>query len=366
MDARPTDNRQTIHHCMLHGLQTGVFPGAVLWVALGGREYFHRAYGVIDGFSREPVSAATLFDLASLTKPLATTLAMMHLVGQGRIALDMPLGRLMPEFEDRPPGKATVEQLLRHQGGWAAYLPLYKTLKAETADARRRELRGRLAAMEPVYPPGRQTLYSDLGFMVLDWVVERWAGQALDGLVADHYYSPLKIADLYFPGLGHPVSRQRFAATEDCPWRRRVLQGEVHDENAFAVGGVAGHAGLFGTARAVGRLLKEISAAWRGPTARGIFHGPLVRRFLNHPAPLKRPLGFDCPAVRDSSAGRHFGSDSVGHLGFTGTSFWMDLERDVTVVLLTNRVHPRRSNQRIRRFRPVLHDCIMEALGGFG
>jgi CubicO group peptidase (beta-lactamase class C family) len=152
------------------------------------------------------------------------------------------------------------------------------------------------------------------------------------------------------------------AATERCPWRQRLVKGEVHDENAFCLGGEAGHAGLFGTAEAVETLLGALLAAWHGRQGRGAFSPEIVRRFLAPPADGGRALGFDVPTPGASSSGRWFSPFTVGHLGFTGTSFWMDLERQIIVVLLTNRVHPSRANERIRGFRPLLHDAVMGLL----
>lgn len=352
---------------MQQGLAEGVFPGAVLWVAQAEQVVFHGAYGVIDGITRIPVTRATLFDLASLTKPLATALAVMHLVRERGLELELPTRAVLPEFEAHPLGSATLEQLLRHQGGWAAYHPLYKGVTGQDPAARKAQLRRRLLALPPLGQPGAQTVYSDLGFMVLDWVVARWAGQSLDRIIRDHIYQPLGIEELFFPGLDCRLPPTHFAATEQCPWRQAMLQGQVHDENAFAIGGVAGHAGLFGTARSVGRLVMALWAAWQGRSPDGVFERQLVRRFLDAPQSGLRPLGFDRPEKGASSAGDHFSPASVGHLGFSGTSFWLDLQQQVGVVLLTNRVHPTRANERIRYFRPRIHNLVMEGFrGGWG
>ena len=353
---------QAVDLVMKQALGEGVFPGAVLWVGHQDQVLFHRAYGIIDAVTRQPVTKATLFDLASLTKPLATALAMIYLVQELGVDLESALADMLPEFQAHPLGTATLEQLLRHRGGWAAYHPLYKGLAGEDPVARKEELRQSLVELAPHDLPGKQTLYSDLGFMALDWVVERRTGQTLDRVVQAHFYGPLKTEELFFPGLHCGLPKVRFAATEQCVWRQRLLQGQVHDENAFAVGGVAGHAGLFGTARAVGRLVMALWAAWQGRCAAGVFEAPVIRRFLTPPQFGLRPLGFDCPLETGSSAGDYFSPDSVGHLGFTGTSFWLDLRRQVGVVLLTNRIHPSRGNERIRRFRPLIHNRLMEAI----
>ncbi|NVM22381.1 MAG: serine hydrolase, partial [Desulfobacterales bacterium] len=160
-----------------------------------------------------------------------------------------------------------------------------------------------------------------------------------------------------------PRNDQVYAATEDCPWRGKILDGEVHDDNAYAMGGVAGHAGLFGTAKDVYGILKELLNVYEGKPNSGLFHLDVVETFFQHRSDAGSwALGFDTPTRPDSSSGRHFSDQSIGHLGFTGTSFWMDLLRGIIVVLLTNRIHPSRQNEKIKAFRPLLHDSIMETI----
>jgi CubicO group peptidase (beta-lactamase class C family) len=153
-----------------------------------------------------------------------------------------------------------------------------------------------------------------------------------------------------------------FAATEQCPWRKDLLVGRVHDENTYVMGGVQGHAGLFGTAVDVHRLLVELLSAYHGRPLAGCFEPDLVRLFFQRWAGTDRTLGFDTPSVENSSSGRFFSTNTVGHLGFTGTSFWMDLDQAVIVILLTNRIHPTRNNETIRQFRPKLHDAVMKRI----
>ena len=221
-----------------------------------------------------------------------------------------------------------------------------------------------LLRREPlVHRPGERVLYSDLDFMILGWVVEAASGKRLDRFVAEEVYAPLGVDDLFFIDLQRGRPAKAFAATEACPWCGRILEGEVHDENAHAIGGVAGHAGLFGTAAAVDGLIAELLQAYHGPAPARLYHGATVRRFLARVPGTDKTLGFDMPTPPNPSCGRFFPETSVGHLGFTGTSFWVDIERRIRVVLLTNRVHPSRENTAIRAFRPVIHDAVMRALG---
>jgi CubicO group peptidase (beta-lactamase class C family) len=221
-----------------------------------------------------------------------------------------------------------------------------------------------LLLREPLaHRPGERVLYSDLDFMILGWVVEAASGKRLDRFVAEEVYAPLGVDDLFFIDLQRGRPAKAFAATEACAWCGRILEGEVHDENAHAIGGVAGHAGLFATAASVDGVLAELLQACHGPAPARLYHGATVRRFLTRVPGTDKTLGFDMPTPPNPSCGRFFPETSVGHLGFTGTSFWVDIERRIRVVLLTNRVHPSRANTAIRAFRPVIHDAVMRALG---
>jgi CubicO group peptidase (beta-lactamase class C family) len=213
-------------------------------------------------------------------------------------------------------------------------------------------------------------LYSDLGFMLLGFIIERLTSRSLAAFCEEELFRPLGAAPLAYRPRGETVSDVRrddshsIAPTEDDPWRGRILCGEVHDENAYALGGIAGHAGLFGTADAVLAMSAGWLAAYRGEES--ILDGPLVRRFASRRRSIPGSswgLGWDTPSP-PSSAGAHFGESSFGHLGYTGTSLWIDPSRRLEVVLLSNRVHPTRRNERIRRFRPHLHDLVCREILG--
>jgi CubicO group peptidase (beta-lactamase class C family) len=198
--------------------------------------------------------------------------------------------------------------------------------------------------------------------MILAWVVECVSDKRLDHFVVDEFYRPLGLENLFFISNNTLKNRGLFAATENCPWRHKILEGQVHDENAYVVGGIEGHAGLFGTADDVHRLLAELLAVYHGERKSEIFHRDLLHQFFKRLPGTDKALGFDTPSVTDSSCGRGFSPTSIGHLGFTGTSFWMDLERSVIVILLTNRVHPSRENEGIKEFRPEIHDAVMDTI----
>ena len=353
---------EAVERLMQQAIDEKVFPGGNLLVSKEGKTVLCSAYGVANLSSRVPVTSETIFDLASLTKPLATTLAVMRLVQRKLIKLEQHLGQLLPEFENTDKARIKLRHLLYHNSGLPDYRPYFKALNGVAADSRRNALR-KLLVQEPlVNSIGQTALYSDLGFMILAWVVEHVAQRRLDHFVADEIYYPLGIHHLFFITDKFEDHRASFAATENCPWRRKILEGRVHDENAYAVGGIEGHAGLFGTAEDINRLLIELLFTYHGRTGTGLFRQDLLHQFFKRLPGTDKALGFDTPSQSGSSCGQGFSQNSVGHLGFTGTSFWMDLERSVIVILLTNRVHPTRDNERIKKFRPRLHDAVMNAI----
>ena len=362
------------------GVSQGVFTAAAALAGLKGELRWQGAAGTL---SRDPGAAATtldtVFDLASLTKPLATTLALMVLAGRGPLDLAASLGEVLPA-KWLPPDKRslTLRSLLTHRSGLPAWRPFYQEVLAAPPEARPTFLERLAAAALLEYPSDTATLYSDLGFMLLKAVVERVSGETLDRFCREAIYRPLGLNILGFIPLPKtaqvvlttenrkPKTENRvYAATEPGLIPGRPPAGEVHDENAWAAGGVAGHAGLFGPGREVFRLVASLWQAYRGEET-----GPLtpaaVRHFLTVPPGADRACGFDTPGPDPATraAGRYFSPRSVGHLGFTGTSFWLDLETGQMVVLLTNRVHLGRDDKtRIAAFRPRFHEAASRALG---
>ena len=308
----------------------------------------------------------TPFDLASLTKPLATALSIMKLFDQGAVHLDQTLGDLLQTSVPSDKRAITLRHLMSHCAGFPGWLPLYLELAKEPPQHRRPLLRETLLKMPLAYPTGKRTLYSDLGFMILEWIIEKTAGVPLPRFLRKHFFVPLSLEkNLFFGNIDPSQQKREFAATEDCPWRKRILRGEVHDENAWALGGYSGHAGLFGTAQGVYALADLLREHFHG-MREDYLQRKTVKTFFEKQSLVPHStwaLGWDTPSPAGSSAGRYFSAGAVGHLGFTGTSLWMDLHRDVTVVFLTNRIHPSRENTVIRAFRPRLHNLVMEQLG---
>ena len=351
-----------VDQIMHSGVSQGIFPGAVLQVQADNQAVFNQAYGSADLFCGRTMTVDTFFDLASLTKPLATVLGVMLLVQRGVLDLDQLCGDILPDAPGSDKAGITVRQLLNHSSGLPPWRPYFLRLRNMPMGIRMETMR-RWVLTEPLTAkPGQRSDYSDLGFMLLQWIVETVSGKALDQLVEKEIYSPLGIDDLFFKdSTSTDTHKGAYAATQLCPWRNKLMVGQVDDDNAYVTGGVGGHAGLFGTADAVCRLLQMLLDADGGDY--GLFSPKLVRTFFEAPQDQRWALGFDTPSPLGSSAGHYFPSQSVGHLGFTGTSFWMHRAKGIIVVLLTNRVHPWRFNPGIKAFRPQLHDAVMRALG---
>jgi serine-type D-Ala-D-Ala carboxypeptidase len=361
---RPLD--RLVRRLLDEGTGAGVFPGASACVSVGAEAValVHAGHATIDP-ALEPLTGQTLFDVASLTKVMATTPLFMKLVDEGRLALDAPLGDLLPDA-GMLLVRVTPRQLLAHASGLAAWRPFYQAYRGDPA-AFRVELRRLLRESVPVHEPGSREEYSDLGFMVLLDLAEQITGEPFDEAVRRHVLEPVGLRETFFIPL--PVSTtgaagRSFAATERCPWRGRVVRGEVHDENAWAMGGVAAHSGLFSTASDVAKLARWTADCVHGRRPDEV--SPRVaRRFCARAGIIEgsdRCLGWDGVTRGESSSGSRFVDDSIGHTGFTGTSVWIDLEHEIVVVLLTNRIHPTRDNIRIREYRPRFHDAVMEAL----
>ena len=362
------ERRERIKKLLEDGVREGVFPGAVLLVAGRGRVALFEEVGNRLWIPDAPsMNRDTIFDLASLTKPLGTTLAIMKLVDEGRIDCDQTLDGFLPVTVPEDKKILTPRLLLCHCAGFADWKPFYLEFEHVPIEKRKEWLRERLLHIPLVYEPGEATLYSDLGFIILEWVIEETAGMPLHRFLEKHFYAPLSLNNTFFSMNTRPArfTEDQFAPTEDCPWRKRIISGYVHDENAYALGGYSGHAGLFSTAEEVYILVNLLRDHFFGERNDYLRH-ETVRMFFARQDIVKGStwaLGWDTPSPEDSSSGRYFSFDSVGHLGFTGTSVWMDLNKDVIVIFLTNRVHPTRNNEKIRAFRPRLHDKVMKEFG---
>lgn len=357
-------------------MEERTFSGASLLVATPESIVVEMLFGLGRTGGR-PVRESTRFDLASLTKPLATAAISILAVSRGMFTLDDSIAHFLPVHPiPREKRSITVRHLLSHCSGLPAYEPWYRKLIRIPPNRRSAALLSMILETPLLSAPGRISCYSDLGFLLLGILLETAFAAPLDELAAKFLFLPHGIEELSFFRLKttcDPATRPEnsaagaleFAATERCLWRKRLLEGEVHDENAYCLEGVAGHAGLFGTARGVFSLISILWRAHRGGAESEPSLREVLAQFWTRQGLLKEStwaLGFDTPSAVGSSSGRHFSTRSIGHLGFTGTSFWLDLEREILIILLTNRVHPTREHERMKVFRPTIHDLVMETL----
>jgi CubicO group peptidase (beta-lactamase class C family)/beta-glucosidase-like glycosyl hydrolase len=336
------------------------FPGGVLAVGYRGELHVH-AFGRQTYDANSPaISPETIYDAASLTKPVVTTTLVPMQVEAGRLALDLPIARYIPEWNSGPNPDwrkaVTIRHLLTHSSGLPAHKDYFLTVHSK------REMIEKICNEPLEYAPGTKTIYSDLGFILLGEILERTTGRTLDQLAFERIFSPLDMVDTTFKP-AKSLAEDIPPTENDTTFRKGLMQGEVHDENAFAMGGVAGHAGMFATA-------PDLAAFCQMMLNGGIYaHQRLLDRatisLFTAPQPLAantRTLGWMVPTP-NSSSGRYFSAHSYGHLGFTGTSIWIDPDRQLFVVLLTNRVYPTRANDKITAVRPAVHDAVIEALG---
>ena len=337
-----------------------VFPAAALAVTYSGDLVASQEFG---RFTYDPASpevrADTIFDLASVTKCVATTSMAMLLYERGSLALDAPVAELLPEFLDRAAPdqhperrQVTIRMLLAHSSGLPAYLKLFEFARTP-GDLLHAACNAPLA-----HPPGTHAEYSDIGFILLGRILQRIAHQPIDVFTRREIFAPLGMTTTFFTPAPN-VATAIPPTEDDRTFRHRIIQGEVNDENAFVMGGIAGHAGLFAPATDVARfaecMLRRGSPIFRPETI------ALFTQRQPSPSGTSRALGWDTPS-QPSSSGRDFSTRSFGHLGYTGTSLWIDPDRRLSVTLLTNRTWPDRSSHAIKQVRPLVHDAIVEAL----
>ncbi|HLW54166.1 MAG TPA: serine hydrolase domain-containing protein [Candidatus Angelobacter sp.] len=341
---------------MQRGIDERAFPGASVAVAYRGKLVALKGLG---RFTYESSSAVvtpeTVYDLASLTKVVSTTAICMVLYERGTFHLEQKLMDLLPGFRNSDSRKEhiTLRMLLTHSSGLPGYVRLFETA------AKREELIRQAMETPLEADPGSRAEYSDIGFILLGEALEKLAGASLDQLAAREIFAPLGLKTI---GFSPPQSWQAMIppTEDDRTFRKRIIRGEVNDENAWVMGGVAGHAGVFAaTAEVAGYAQCMLNGGAPLLKAHTV---DLFTHRENSPSGTSRALGWDTPSA-PSQSGRHFSARSYGHLGFTGTSLWIDPERQLSVTLLTNRTWPDRSPQGIKTIRPAFHDAVVEALG---
>ena len=369
---------QQIAEALQDAVSRGVAPAMGLLVGRGSEVLLTETAGLIENSGKtSPASADTVFDLSSLTKPLATSACALVLVSEGQMPLGLPVAEVLPELcaadADERRRQITVRMLLSHCSGLPAHVRYFEGLDSGLVGTRRgyRSVVDAVAATPLESDPGTRAVYSDLGFILLGELIERIAGMPLERFFTRQILNPLGVDSVGFRRLpeepdddAQASAAGNVAPCGSCEWRdTQSLVGEVQDENCWAMGGVSGHAGLFGDLRGVHELVAEWVAAAAG---RGrVLSSDIAREFWARsggPDGSTWALGWDTPSDVGSTAGTQIGRPAFGHLGYTGTSVWVDLERGVHCVLLSNRVHPDRDNQAIREFRPAIHDLVFGRL----
>jgi serine-type D-Ala-D-Ala carboxypeptidase len=359
---------------------SAIVPGAVLLVGRGGDVLYCQAFGcrsVVPDVT--PMTEDMVFDIASLTKPIVTATLAMQLVDKGLIDIDHRLSHVFQTFGTYGKERMTIRHLLAHCSGYAANAPYYRQLiKANKAE--RTGFMGSRGAVEAVYSeifrakiehlPGKVTKYSDLGYILLGDALEVVTGTYLDKLSRQNIFKPLKMQSTGYIDLktikryGLEPVIGKIAPTAYCSWRGRVLCGEVLDDNAWAMGGVSAHAGLFSNVEDLHLLATELVDCFHGRGS--LVSANVLRKFWRRDETVPGSswtLGWETPAAQHSSCGQHFSDMSVGHVGSTGCSLWIDPIREVDVVLLSNHVHWSTDSRAMQTLRPFIHDLVMEALG---
>ena len=355
-----------------------VFPACAIAATLRGEMIAHHALGRFTYDSASPlVATASIFDLASVTKAVAATIMAMILYERGLLDLEAPVTAVIPEFvgDDARRRGVTLRMLLAHSSGLPAYEKLF--LRATT----REELLTAALTTRLTADPGTRAEYSDIGFIILGIALERLADETLDAFCQREVFGPLAMSRTTFnppkiwkdqivptvdeSGAGAPVREPLNSPTQSTggEFRGRIIQGEVQDENASILGGVAGHAGVFSTAEDIALFAHSMLSG-----GRPILRAETIELFTRRetaPAGTSRALGWDTPSS-PSQSGKYFGPRSFGHLGYTGTSLWIDPDRQLSITLLTNRTWPDCQNQAIKQVRPAFHDAVIEALKSRG
>jgi CubicO group peptidase (beta-lactamase class C family) len=339
------------------GIAEGAAPGASVAVGRYGRLVHIKGYGTLDYTTGSAlVDPGTIYDLASLTKVVATTTAAMILEEAGRLDLNRTVVSYVPEFDAPDKAAITVRMLLTHSGGLEAGASLYHTARG------RAEYLAQINSRPLAAPPGTRTEYSDWDMVLLQAVIERIAGTSLDQYADGHVFAPLAMRDTRFrPDTNDKALRQRIAPTTEDSLRGGPLRGTVHDANAWAIGGVSGHAGLFSSARDLAVFAQMLLDGGTYDNVRILAPQTIARWTARQGGAASRALGWDTPAP-GSSAGRYFSPRSFGHTGFTGTSIWIDPERGLFVVLLMNRVNSRGEATRHVQLRRDVSDAVQRAV----
>ena len=323
-------------------------------------EHYAVCCGTTDESKTVKIDSLTLFDLASLTKPLVTLLTVLVLIERYSLSWFDTINDLLPVYEANNYGDVDIYHLLCHSSGLPAHKEYWRSLEKIDVEMRRRWLIAEILSEQKVYKSGSHHLYSDLGYLLLGFIVEEKTDKDLACFWNESIAEPLGVSNELLYPVPLPVQKNNFAAT--CSRDKKKLQGIVHDDNSRALGGITGHAGLFGTASGVLKVCQELLDAMNGKKTNLPISARTLNRACSRIAGSEWTAGFNTPSRCGSSSGKYFSEKSVGHLGFTGTSFWIDPVKQRAVVLLTNRVIKGENLDGIKELRPQIHNYIVEQL----
>ena len=364
-------------------VQDGVFPGCIVSVSQGGKELYKSAFGFKSVIrdkddTPQPVELSTIFDISSLTNVFVTTTIIMRLVQNNRLSLDDKVSRFIQGFAVNGKSGVTIRQLLNHSSGLASSVPFYEEL-VKLNEGERRGILTSSGARDYIFnsinrsqlkfEPGTKQVYSDVGFLLLGFLIEIVTGMRLARAAQQYVFQPLGLKSTSFIDLAmvrrggiHPV-KDIIAPTENCEWRGHLLCGEVFDDNAWAMGGVAGNSGVFCNQSDLHTFACQILKSYNG---QGDFIRPdVLQEFLKRPDSLPSDgwaCGWERPNKDNLLSDSKLSENAIGFDSVTGCSLWLEPLRGIDIVLMSNRVHPSRANKKIRNFRPVLIDAILSAL----
>ncbi len=367
---------KAVKEIIKQGLEQELFTGSSILVADTSSVLYEEVFGFTNKENSESVTSSHWFDLASLTKPLMTATVLCRLIAKNRISLENKIIRHIPEFgsDDNFKNDLSIQQLLRHSSGLPGYVAYYEKILSSLSSmpnvtpdkypALAKNSLKQWILQEPLeYTPDSKSVYSDLGFMILGWIIEKITGKNLDKIY--HFevlrHLPSVELGLFNVSQKRQTKRPSFVSTSYCDWRKTELCGEVYDDHAYLLGGMSGHAGLFGTARGVYYVANEWMQAQKENGR--LLDDNTVQSFIQKQSVPHSTyqLGWDSPSPEGSQGGNKISQNSIGHLGYTGTSLWIDLEREKIVVFLTNRVHYpdfKEKESQFKKLRVELHDLV--------
>ncbi len=343
--------------CLNQAISDSAFPGCAISVGYRGKLIFEQSFGTFTYKPQSPkIEVNSIFDLASVTKVVATTTTTMILYDQRRLQLDWKVIDIVPAFQGKDKEKVTIRHLLTHTSGLPGWIRFYLDQNGKE------QIIQEICDTELENEPGTTYVYSDLGMIIMQKILETIAQKPLDQLVQDYITIPLDMKRTFYNPDSSLISE--IVPTEISEWHKKLVHGFVHDENTYVMGGISGHAGLFSTVR-------DLSVFCQMYLNRGLYDNTRILKtetidlFTTRQNLIEgstRALGWDTRSEQNSMAGDYMSMRAFGHSGFTGTTIWIDPENEVFVVLLTNRVHPTRENRKISRVRPKVHNYVMKAV----